>query len=173
MCFLWTAPNCEHIGCVFYESLHQTVYLVLECVSSESLPVFLPRIEWPTIQSAPTYMWALFFSLASQHNKQQWVPGLGMMMMTPSVQHCGTDKIQSSSAIFQSKTREISNPCMMLESTHQIKWWTGQGVHTVSSVWCRFIRDGTTLVDTSGIAHEHRQAKLLSLCPLSLYDLLM
>jgi hypothetical protein len=49
--FLWTAPNTKHIGCVFYESLHQAVYLVLACVSSESLPVFLPRMEWPTIQS--------------------------------------------------------------------------------------------------------------------------
>jgi hypothetical protein len=29
------------LGCVFCESLHQTVYLVLGCVSSESLPVFL------------------------------------------------------------------------------------------------------------------------------------
>jgi hypothetical protein len=48
-----------------------------------------------------------------------------------------------------------SNPCVMLESTHQIKRWTGQGVHTVSSVWCRFIRDGTTQVADSGIAHEH------------------
>jgi hypothetical protein len=63
VCFLWTLPNSEHIGCVFCESLHQTVYLALGCVSFDSLPVFLPRIEWPTIQSAPTYMWALLSSL--------------------------------------------------------------------------------------------------------------
>jgi hypothetical protein len=28
------------------------------------------------------------------------VPGLGLMMMTPSVQHCGASKIQSSTPIF-------------------------------------------------------------------------
>jgi hypothetical protein len=46
VCFLWvTAPNSVPL---------------LGYVSSESLPVFLPWIELPTIQSAPTYMWALF-----------------------------------------------------------------------------------------------------------------
>jgi hypothetical protein len=60
MCFLWSAQNIEHIRCVFYESLNQTVYLVLGCVSSESLAVFLPRIEWPTTQSAPTYVTPIF-----------------------------------------------------------------------------------------------------------------
>jgi hypothetical protein len=153
-CVFWNAQNIEHIECVFCESLHQTVYLLLWCVSSESLAVFLPRIKWPTTQSAPTYMQALFSGLTSQHNKQQWVPGLGLMMMTPSVQHCGAQD-QSSTPIFQSWTREISNPCVMLESTHQIKRWTGQGVHTVSFVWCRFIRDVTTQVAAFGIAHEH------------------
>jgi hypothetical protein len=59
------------IGCVFCESLHKTVYLLLGCVSSESLALFLPRIELATTQSAPTYMRALFSGFTSQHNKQR------------------------------------------------------------------------------------------------------
>jgi hypothetical protein len=73
----------------------------------------------------PVYAYIYVSTLLQSHFTTQqatmssWT---GDDMMTPSVQHCGASKIQRSTTIFQSYTREISNPSEMIESTNQIKW---------------------------------------------------
>jgi hypothetical protein len=40
------------------------------------------------------------------------------------------------------------------DQIRQIRQWIGQDVHTLTFAWCKFTRDGTTLVIASG-THEH------------------
>jgi hypothetical protein len=54
------------------------------------------------------------------HNiKQQCLPRAEMMTML--VLHCGLSKIYTLRPISHYNTREISNPCVRLEATHQIR----------------------------------------------------
>jgi hypothetical protein len=87
VCFLWvTAPNSVPSTRVCF----LRVTARFSCPGSNGPPssvlYFLHICEHSSLVS-------------SQHNKHQWVSGLEMMM-TPSVQHCGASKIQSSTTIF-------------------------------------------------------------------------